>query len=132
MVDGVEGLKFMESHPVDLVICDWNMPKISGLEVLQTVRSCEDTKTLPFLMVTSSSELERVKSAVESGVSDYLIKPFKPAQFGQKVVTMLSKSEHKAKTYKRQRVEMVVANTEQEEDKPMLETIMNETKTSES
>ena len=67
MVDGVEGLKFMESHPVDLVICDWNMPKISGLEVLQTVRSCEDTKTLPFLMVTSSSELS-VLNQQESGV----------------------------------------------------------------
>ncbi len=135
MVDGVEGLKLMESHPVDLVICDWNMPKISGLEVLQTVRSCEDTKSLPFLMVTSSSELERVKSAVESGVSDYLIKPFQPGHFGQKVIKILSNSEHKAKTYKRQRVEIVsvpasvdehaqpAVEPEAGEDKPMLDAI---------
>lgn len=104
IVDGVEGLKFMEGHAVDLVICDWNMPKLSGLEVLQTVRACEDTQTLPFVMVTSSSEIDRVKAAVESGVSDYLIKPFQPLHLGQKVIKVLSASDYKAKTFKRQRV----------------------------
>jgi two-component system chemotaxis response regulator CheY len=103
VVDGAEGLKFLESNAVDLVICDWNMPKKTGLEVLQAIRACEDTSTLPFLMVTSSSEVERVKIALSSGVSDYLIKPFQPLHFGQKVVALLTESTHKAKALKRNR-----------------------------
>jgi len=90
----------MESHSVDMVICDWNMPKMNGLEVLQAVRNCEDTKTLPFLMVTSSSELARVKEAASHGVSDYLIKPFKSLQLGQKVIQLISESTHNPKTLK--------------------------------
>lgn len=107
VVDCAEGLKFLEANAVDLVICDWNMPKKNGLEVLQAIRACEDTSTLPFLMVTSSSELERVKTALSSGVSDYLIKPFQPLQFGQKVVALLTDSTHKARALKRIR-EIVV------------------------
>ncbi|MCP5207769.1 MAG: response regulator [Hahellaceae bacterium] len=110
VVDGAEGLKFLEANAVDLVICDWNMPKKTGLEVLQTIRACEDTRTLPFLMVTSSSELERVKTALSSGVSDYLIKPFQPLHFGQKVVALLTESTHKAKLLKRIR-DVIVEET---------------------
>ena len=109
VVDGSEGLKYMEAHSVDMVICDWNMPKMNGLEVLQAIRNCEDTKTLPFLMVTSSSELARVKEAASHGVSDYLIKPFQSVQLGQKVIQLISESTHKPQTLKQE-------NSDQEED----------------
>ena len=96
-IDGEDSIHFLEKHPVDLIICDWAMPKLSGLEVLQVVRSEEVTKTLPFMMVTSSSEIAKVQQAVELGVSDYLIKPFQPGQLCQKVIILLQASSHQAK-----------------------------------
>ncbi len=93
-MDGRDGLDYLIGHAVDLVICDWNMPKMSGLEILKKVRECEQTSTLPFLMLTSSSELARVRAAVDSGVSEYLIKPFQPKQLFQKVVKLLENSSH--------------------------------------
>lgn len=96
-IDGEDSIHFLEKHAVDLVICDWAMPKLSGLEVLKVVRAQEATKTLPFMMVTSSSEIAKVQQAVELGVSDYLIKPFQPAQLCQKVIALLQASSHKPK-----------------------------------
>ena len=98
--DGEKGLNHLEKNLADLVICDWNMPKRSGLEVLQAIRECDNTKDLPFIMVTSSSELSRVKDAVQSGVSDYLIKPFQPTNLGQKVVDLLTNSTYQPKVLK--------------------------------
>jgi two-component system chemotaxis response regulator CheY len=92
--DGADALKHLTCTGYDLIICDWNMPKLSGMEVLQSVRQCEATKTLPFMMVTSSSETERVKVALGEGVSDYLIKPFQPAAFSSKAVKLLATSTH--------------------------------------
>lgn len=96
-IDGEDSIRFLEKHAVDLIICDWAMPKLSGLEVLQVLRAAEETRTLPFMMVTSSSEIAKVQQAVELGVSDYLIKPFQPGQLCQKVVTLLAESKHQPK-----------------------------------
>lgn len=96
-IDGEDSVHILEKNPIDLIICDWAMPKLSGLEVLRVVRAAEETKTLPFMMVTSSSEIAKVQQAVELGVSDYLIKPFQPGQLCQKVISLLSESEHQAK-----------------------------------
>jgi len=96
-IDGQDGLNFLMQHPVDIVICDWQMPKISGIELLKLLRASEESATLPFLMMTSTSDVKAVKNAMESGVSDYMIKPFKPSQLGFKVVQLLTKSKHKAK-----------------------------------
>ncbi len=100
--DGAEALKYLEAHLVDLLICDWNMPKMSGLDLLKAVRGCEQTRELPFIMVTSSAELGRVREAATSGVSDYLIKPFQPGQLWQKVMTILGQSRYEPKKYKKQ------------------------------
>lgn len=96
-IDGQDGLNFLMQHPVDIVICDWQMPKISGIELLKLLRASEESATLPFLMMTSTSDVNAVKDAMQSGVSDYMIKPFKPSQLGFKVIQLLSKSTHKAK-----------------------------------
>lgn len=128
VIDGEEGIKTLENIQADMVICDWNMPKVSGLEVLQTLRACEATKTLPFIMVTSSSELARVKEAASHGVSDYLIKPFQPLTLGQKVIELLSESTHKPRVLKRLRTDLTLdgddTDAEESDDELMVENIL--------
>ncbi len=92
--DGAEALKVMREQAIDLVICDWQMPKFSGLDVLRQVRSCDATLSLPFMMFTSSSESESVTEALNAGVSDYVVKPFQPAHLCRKTIRLLAKSQH--------------------------------------
>jgi two-component system chemotaxis response regulator CheY len=99
--DGAAALKHLEANLVDLLICDWNMPRMSGLELLKAIRECDETRGLPFIMVTSSAELARVRDAASSGVSDYLIKPFQPANFCQKVMTVLGETRYTPRKYKK-------------------------------
>ena len=61
---------------VDVVICDWNMPKFSGLELLREVRASERFRDLPFLMLTAEAYRESLKEALKAGVTDYIAKPF--------------------------------------------------------
>lgn len=96
-IDGEDSIHFLEKHAVNLIICDWAMPKLSGLDVLQVIRKHEETCDLPFMMVTSSSEMTKVQQAVELGVSDYLIKPFRPGQLCQKVIGLLLASDYQPK-----------------------------------
>ena len=69
----------------DLIICDWDMPKMNGLEFLQHVRADETTRQLPFIMLTANANREHVAQAIDAGVSDYLAKPFKPADLIRKI-----------------------------------------------
>lgn len=138
VMDGSEGLLFLQNNAVDLVICDWDMPKTGGLEVLQVIRSCENTRNLPFIMVSSSSEQGRIKSAIDSGVSDFLIKPFQPVHLAQKVVHLLTHSVHRPERLKNRQSEQAQAvskkesvnNQEQTDtDDLMIETLTNKPKT---
>ena len=61
---------------VDIVICDWNMPNFSGLELLREVRAMEKFNDTPFLMLTAEAYRESLKEAVKAGVTDYIAKPF--------------------------------------------------------
>ncbi|MCC6597629.1 MAG: response regulator [Alphaproteobacteria bacterium] len=74
--NGREALKFLDSafDFVNLVICDWNMPEMSGVELLRQLRTVDST--LPFLMVTGRSDMESVVEAKSSGVTGYIKKPF--------------------------------------------------------
>ncbi len=72
--DGDEALAEFARQEIGLVLTDWNMPKKSGLEVIQGIRATGST--VPIIMITTESEKARVFSAIEAGVTDYLIKPF--------------------------------------------------------
>jgi len=72
--DGAEALSLFKPGVYDLVLTDWNMPGMTGLEVLQGIRS-QDT-AIPVIMVTTEAEKNRVMEAIQAGVSDYLVKPF--------------------------------------------------------
>ncbi len=82
--DGLEALQVFEQTPFDLIISDWNMPEMNGLEFLQAVRT--RNRTIPFVMVTTEAESQQVATAIQSGVSDYLLKPFEPDALRQKLV----------------------------------------------
>jgi len=68
-----------------MVISDWNMPKMSGIELLKQCRASDQWKNIPFVLLTSESEREQVTDAVLAGVSQYIVKPFPPKQFEEKV-----------------------------------------------
>jgi two-component system chemotaxis response regulator CheY len=81
--DGTDGLKMYQMTAPALVITDWNMREMSGLDLVKAIR--ETDKATPIIMVTTEAEKTRVVEAVQAGVSDYLIKPFKPEQLEAKV-----------------------------------------------
>ncbi len=94
--DGEAGLETLHRHlkagePIELVISDWNMPKLKGLELLKKVRSSAEFKDLPFVLLTSEAEREQVTEAVLSGVSQYVVKPFSAKIFEDKLKTVWEK-----------------------------------------
>ncbi len=74
--DGSTALDILKENKIDLVISDWNMPRITGLDLLKTVRADESTKDTPFVMVTAEAQKANVLQAVQAGVSNYVVKPF--------------------------------------------------------
>ena len=83
--DGAVALKVLKSQPFDFVISDWNMPNMSGLELLKAVRADEELKGLPFLMVTAEALKDNVVAAVKAGVSNYIVKPFTAEVLNEKI-----------------------------------------------
>lgn len=74
--DGTTALEEMKRGSFDLIISDWNMPKMTGLDLLKLVRSDPVYKDIPFLMVTAEAQKQNVIEAVQAGVSNYVVKPF--------------------------------------------------------
>lgn len=75
--DGEQAYKMLQEHgDFELIVSDWNMPNMTGLEFLKTVRADAKFKHLPFLMVTAEAEKENIIEAVKAGVSNYIVKPF--------------------------------------------------------
>ncbi len=72
-------------EPIELVLSDWNMPVLSGLEFLKKVRATPEFKELPFMLVTAEGEQSQVIEAIKSGVSNYLVKPFTPQAIQEKI-----------------------------------------------
>ena len=73
--NGIEALKLLSEHSINLVLLDWNMPQLSGLEFLKEVRSQEIYIKLPIIMITSEAARYNVVEAIKAGVTSYLIKP---------------------------------------------------------
>ena len=87
--NGAAAVKILESQEVDLIVSDWNMPKMTGLELLKWVRANDKTKHLPFLMVTAEAQKENVVEAVKAKVSNYIVKPFTAAVLAEKLEKIL-------------------------------------------
>lgn len=89
--DGAVGLRKLQSQDIDFVICDWNMPNMTGIELLREIRSDDALKGLPFLMVTAEAIKENIIEAVKAGVSNYIVKPFTADVLQEKIEAILKK-----------------------------------------
>lgn len=87
--DGTTAWELLQRQKVDFIISDWNMPNMTGLELLRKVRGDERFKDLPFLMVTAEAQQENILEAAQAGVSNYVIKPFTPDVLEQKIKKIL-------------------------------------------
>src|SRR6202012_3141504 len=74
--DGGAALQMMKQKKYGLVISDWNMAPVTGIDLLRSVRQDDDLKATPFIMVTAESKTENVVEAKNAGVSNYIVKPF--------------------------------------------------------
>lgn len=83
--DGAKALQLMETEKVDFVITDWNMPNMSGLDLLMAIRASEDKKHIPVLMVTAEAMQENIIKAAQAGVNNYIIKPFDAKTLSEKI-----------------------------------------------
>ncbi len=83
--DGRLALEELKKEEIGLIVSDWNMPNMSGMDLLKAVRGDENLKGTPFIMVTAEGQKEHVIEAAKAGVSNYLIKPFTPETFGEKL-----------------------------------------------
>lgn len=90
-IDGMKAKAMMEKTTFHVILCDWEMPNMSGLEVLQWMRSDERYAKTPFMMITSRSEKSHIVKAVEAGVNDYIGKPFSNEQLGTKLARLIYK-----------------------------------------
>lgn len=83
--NGKAALKELRNEKFDLVLCDWNMPEMPGIELLNQVRSDDQLKAIPFVMVTAEAKRENILEAVKAGVSSYIVKPFTAETINEKL-----------------------------------------------
>lgn len=83
--DGVMALKTLKSQKIDVIVSDWNMPNMTGLELLKAVRADEELAKTPFLMVTAEALQDNVVAAVKAGVNNYIVKPFTAEVLNDKI-----------------------------------------------
>ncbi len=88
-INGYDAIKMLSKKEVDLIISDWDMPKVTGIDFLKYVRNTPQFKHLPFILLTASNERSRVKQAIEGRATDYLTKPFKASSLEQKLTRVL-------------------------------------------
>src|SRR5579862_1944288 len=75
--NGIEGLSQLKQHgEVDLILVDWNMPEMNGIEFLHAVRAQPGSSAFKMLMVTTASDIAHINTALEAGANEYLMKPF--------------------------------------------------------
>ena len=87
--DGIEALAKLQAGNFDLIISDWNMEPMTGLQLLQHVRADPKLKSTPFIMVTAESKTENVIVAKQAGVSNYIVKPFNAETLRAKIQKVL-------------------------------------------
>ncbi len=83
--DGVAAWDVLNKDKIEFIVSDWNMPNMTGIELLRKVRSTDEFANLPFLMVTAEAQQENIIEAVQAKVSNYIVKPFTAETMKQKI-----------------------------------------------
>jgi two-component system chemotaxis response regulator CheY len=87
--DGSKALEMMKTNKYDLILSDWNMEPMSGLEMLKAVRANEATKQVPVILITAESKVENIIVAKQAGVNNYIVKPFNAVTLKEKISTVI-------------------------------------------
>jgi len=88
--DGSTAVSILQSKKVDLIISDWNMPKMTGIELLRYVRQTESIKDTPFILVTAEAQQDNIIEAAKAKVSNYIVKPFTAETLSEKIEKVFS------------------------------------------
>ncbi len=88
--NGREGLERLQQGPVDMIITDWNMPEMSGIEFVRAVRGTQELSSVPVLMVTTNAAKDDIVEALRAGVNNYVVKPFTPDTIREKIDAVLA------------------------------------------
>ena len=88
---GEEAQGLLKENQFDLVVCDWNMPGMSGIDLLRWMRGSDAHKKIPFLMVTAEAKRENIVEAIQAGVSNYVVKPFTKQVLAEKIQNIAKK-----------------------------------------
>lgn len=83
--DGSVALQKLQSEPFDFVVSDWNMPNMTGIELLRQIRADANLKKLPVLLITAEAKKENIIEAAQAGASGYIVKPFTAATLDEKL-----------------------------------------------
>ena len=83
--DGTTAWEVLSREKIDFIVSDWNMPQMTGIELLRKVRASEQFAHIPFLMVTAEAQQENIIEAVQAKVSNYIVKPFTADTMKQKI-----------------------------------------------
>lgn len=89
--DGVEALRKLETNNYQIVVSDWNMPNMTGLELLRSVRKSDHLRDIPFLLVTAEARKENIVEAANAGADGYIVKPFTSITLKDKVTAILTR-----------------------------------------
>jgi two-component system chemotaxis response regulator CheY len=87
--DGNSALRELKSQDFGLILSDWNMPNMTGIDLLKAAKSDESLKDIPFIMVTAAGQKDNVMEALQAGVSNYIMKPFTPQALEEKIKKVL-------------------------------------------
>ena len=94
--DGIVALNMLRNDKFDFVVSDWNMPNMTGIDLLKSIRADETLKNLPVLMITAEARKENIIEAAQSGANGYIVKPFTAATLDEKLNKIFKNLEKKA------------------------------------
>ena len=89
--DGENALVMLRSQPFDLVVTDWNMPNMTGIDLLRAIRAEAALKGLPVLMVTAENNRDQIIAAAQAGVNGYIVKPFTAVTLREKLTKIFER-----------------------------------------
>lgn len=115
--DGRKALSILQTEDIDLVLCEWDIPEISGIELLKLIRESSNCQATEFVFVTSNSDQHNILKAVNNKVSQYIVKPFNTNSFIEKISGVLSAKNRR--THKRHSVRSEHDLTVMTKDKPL-------------
>ena len=92
--DGITAIPILNSGSIDFLVTDWNMPGMTGIDLLRHVRADEKLRTLPVLMVTAEAKREQIIEAAQAGVNGYVVKPFTALALKEKIEKIFERIAH--------------------------------------